>query len=120
MAELITNSTTRPGPPGHPAWPSLDVDPTVAARVEQMLVQARARREPVDRPTARLLAAAVHPGAGSALERFAGTDELDSRATLLELETATHLSAPGHWQLHLTAFLLRELQAARPTGASHG
>lgn len=34
---------------------------------------------------ARLIAATIHDGTGSALERFAGTGELDSQASLEEL-----------------------------------
>lgn len=41
--------------------------------------------EAQDEYLARLITATVHPGPGSALERFAGTGTLDPEATLAEL-----------------------------------
>lgn len=63
-------------------------------------------REAQDEALARLIAAAVHPGPGSALERFAGTNFLDGQAALHEinqlrvpLERKTWLDALGRFVL---------------------
>lgn len=44
--------------------------------------------EAQDETLARLIAASVHPGTGSALERFAGTGQLDGQAVLDEINRA--------------------------------
>lgn len=53
--------------------------------------------EAQDSALARLIAAAIHPGQGSALERFAGTGSLDGQAMLHELNQLQVPLEREHW-----------------------
>lgn len=61
---------------------------------------------------ARIIAAAVHPGPGSALERFAGIGLLDPQAALEELNHAQVPFTQEAWLDNLGRFIL--YQAGRP------
>lgn len=60
---------------------------------------------------ARLIAAAVHPGHGSALERFAGTGVLDAEGALEEINEARVPLEQEAWLDTLGRFVL--LQGGR-------
>ncbi len=55
---------------------------------------------------ARIIAAAVHPGQGSALERFAGTGNLDPEAALNEINRARVPLEQEAWLDSLGRFIL--------------
>lgn len=60
---------------------------------------------------ARIIAASVHPGPGSALERFAGTGLLDAQAVLEEINDARVPMEQEAWLDTLGRFVL--LQGGR-------
>lgn len=74
-------------------------------------------RSSIDTTTARLIAATLHPGLTSHLERFAATGELDPQAAMRELE-ACPTSEPSHlmWAPSFSDFLQRLLLCE---GATH-
>lgn len=55
---------------------------------------------------ARIIAASVHPGPGSALERFAGTGVLDAQVALDEINQARVPLDQEDWLDHLGRFIL--------------
>ncbi|KXP06896.1 hypothetical protein [Tsukamurella tyrosinosolvens] len=57
--------------------------------------------------TARLIAATMHHGPGSALGRFAATGELDRLHATAELDHAHIRDLPADWWLALDTYLLQ-------------
>lgn len=74
----------------------LDFDQTLPASLDQADTALQilddwtdSNTDVADEGIARLLAATMHDGAGSALEHFAATGELDAEAALAELNEVT-------------------------------
>lgn len=86
-------------------------------RIERALRRA-GRRGCIDDATARLIAATIHSGPGSALERFAATSELSARGALIELEVVPVGSDRGRWVRALRRFVRRAADAEGCHGAA--
>lgn len=74
----------------------LDFDQTLPASLDQAQTAlailddwSEGRNDVADEGIARLLAATMHQGPGTALEHFAATGELDAEAALAELNEVT-------------------------------
>jgi hypothetical protein len=63
--------------------------------------------------TARLIAAAIHPGPGSALEHFAATGQFDVGILLREVSQLAVPRTHTPWQAALLGYL-RDVQARHP------
>lgn len=80
-----TTSTTRTGRKGQYAWLYGDQSAHAQVMISTWLALTPDRQNQL---LARLIAATVHDGAGSALERFAATGHLDAEKALDELNDA--------------------------------
>lgn len=77
-----------------------------AEAITQGVDAAHRTQAAITSSTARLIAAGIHGGAGSALERFAATGELKLDSALKELDVEPHV-APEHvtWVAELRNYL---------------
>lgn len=81
--------------------------PDQAARAQQLIeLWLTLDHEAQQAALARLIAAAVHSGPGTALERFAGTGELDPQAALEEINQARVPLEQEAWLDSLGRFVL--------------
>ncbi|WP_255784539.1 hypothetical protein [Mycobacteroides abscessus] len=63
--------------------------------------------------TARLIAATIHRGPGSALSQFASTGEVDRQRAAEELEHTNPDQLPAYWRAALWEFLMKEVDDGR-------
>lgn len=75
------------------------------ARVREHIGRRLEEGHPITRETARLIAACIHSGDGSALERFAASGQLDIAAALAELTSIRVPSYQTGWVIALWTFL---------------
>jgi len=75
------------------------------ARMREHIGRLLEEGHPITRETARLIAACIHSGDGSALERFAASDQLDTAAALAELTSIRVPSYQTGWVIALWTFL---------------
>ncbi|SIM79007.1 hypothetical protein [Mycobacteroides abscessus] len=64
--------------------------------------------QPIRTPAARLIAATIHRGPGTALSRLASTGETDRLRALEELEHTSARDLPATWRTALEEFLRTE------------
>ncbi|MGY0386403.1 hypothetical protein ACWZJV_05470 [Nocardioides sp. WG-D5] len=74
-------------------------------RIDKVTKRAHKKAKRIDEATARLIAATVHGGPGSALERFAATGHLINPKARTELEAVRFGTPPTRWLLALATFL---------------
>ena len=80
-------------------------DQTIQARQHINAALAEAGGELIDSATARIIAASVHGGYGTALCTFAGTGLLHRNATLAELRAVPSREFPQTWREAFTDFV---------------
>lgn len=102
---------------------SLTSDDDLVQAINQGVDEAKVKRRVIDADTARRIAAAVHQGLGTELERFAGTGRLRRhQVARLELHYLT-VDDPQmrRWREALLAFITDDQRRkARRTGAGTG
>lgn len=74
--------------PAHQHQSQADRELLARSLITAGIVHAKKNGRPVDTDTARILAAALHTGPGTALQQFAATGHLPHRQALRELQTA--------------------------------
>ena len=75
--------------------------------IEQAIAMAPTG-QPIRTPAARLIAATIHRGPGTALSRLASTGETDRLRALEELERTSARDLPATWRTALEDFLRTE------------
>lgn len=98
----------RTSPPRHdqPAGAKTPQEHHASAVITHAIQTAEHTGAPISASTARLIAAALHPGAGSALEHFAATGRLSPDAALREVEAHHRIAAYQlPWLIALWDFL---------------
>ena len=83
-------------------------DQSIRARQHINAALAEAGIELIDPATARIIAATVHGGYGTALCTFAGTGVLHGSATLAELRAVPSRELPQTWREAFTEFVIAD------------
>ncbi|MGO4129923.1 hypothetical protein AB4028_15795 [Janibacter sp. RAF20_2_2] len=81
-----------------------------ARRLIDRAIAATPLGDPVPKMTARLIAAAIHGGPGTALATFAATGVLDQPGAITELNRTSMDDLPSHWWFALDTYLRRHSQ----------
>lgn len=79
-------------------------DQSIQARQRINAALAKSSTMLIDAGTARIIAATVHSGPGTALYTFAATGVLHANAALAELRAVPPIELPGTWREAFTAF----------------
>lgn len=80
-------------------------DQSIRARQHINMALAKSGTTLIDAGTARIIAATVHSGPGTALYTFTATGALHANAALAELRAVPPTELPGTWREAFTAFV---------------
>lgn len=83
-------------------------DQSIRARQRINAALAESGTELIDPATARIIAATIHGGHGTALCTFAATGVLHRNAALAELRAIPPTELPGTWREAFTDFVIAE------------
>jgi uncharacterized membrane protein len=92
--------------PGTTAAARTSPDQSIRARQHINAALAESGSELIDPTTARIIAATVHGGYGTALYTFAATGVLHSNAALAELRAIPSTDLPGTWREAFSDFVI--------------
>ena len=75
--------------------------------IEEGIRQAEGMNQPIDRTTARMIAACIHGGPSTPLHIFAARGQLDREAARIEMDISNYPPRHGHWVAALWDYLDR-------------